>query len=229
MPRCQFKFPVFVCMASLLLAGGSLARAAAEISFRAICFDPRDIKTPTFFISKNGGASALKLDKSNISAPQTATVRDGKFVDFLTSDDPKSGAAPVTLTLPEAPLDQLLVIFIPGGNGYRAWPVKIPGKDFKGGATLVINLSSVEIASKLGDAKPLLVPRAGVKVLPMPGGHKEAMIPINISSRENEADPWRAEQSARWVWDKDYRNYLFLYHDPATKRLRLRCIEELFK
>jgi len=229
MSRYLFKLPVFVYMTSFLLAGGDLVCAADEISFRAVCFDPRDIETPTLFIAKNGAAKPMELNKSKLSVPQTAAVRDGKFVDFLTSNDPKSGEPPVTLTLPEAPLDHLLVIFIPGEKGYRAMPVKIPDGDFKGGSTLIINLSTAEIATKLGDAKPLLVPRTGVKVLPLPSGHKEAMIPVQISSRATEADPWRIEQSTRWLADKGYRSYIFFYQDPASKRLQLSSIEEPFK
>src|SRR5688572_29004129 len=118
MSRYQFNFTAFARIASLLLAGGGLVHAAAaEISFRAVCFDPRDIETPTLFVAKNGTASPLVLNRSKFTEPQTAAVRDGKFVDFLTSSDLKSGAPPVTLTLPEAPLDHLLVIFIPGEKG----------------------------------------------------------------------------------------------------------------
>jgi hypothetical protein len=230
MNRNKLKSYLITILAALLLLTGigRIHAAAAEtVSFRAVCFDPRETQTPLLYILQNGKLSPLELNKGALSAVQTAPVRDGRFVDFMTSQDPKSGAPPATLTLPSTSPGHLLVIFVPGENGYRPWPVQLPAADFKGGTTLIINASNFDVATKLGNDKPLAVSRAGVKLLPLPNGFDEPMIPVQIFSRAKEADPWRIEQSARWPVNGNFRTYLFFYHDPAAKRIRVQAIGEM--
>jgi hypothetical protein len=232
MTRDKPKISLCTSLAALLLlaAVGRVHAAPPDtVSFRAVCFDPRETQTPVFYVSHNGKVSALELNKGALSKPQTAPVRDGKFVDFMTSQDPQARTAPVTLTLPNASPGELVVVFVPGEKGYRTWPVQVPAAQFKGGTTLIINASSAEVATKLAEDKSVAVPGGGVKVLPLPSGFNEPMIPVQIFSRAKAADPWRIEQSSRWPVDQNFRTFLFFYHDPAAKRLKLQAIGELIK
>lgn len=211
------------------LAGSLAVRAAppATVSFRALCFDPRETETPVWFLSRGGARKALEIDKSRISGRQTASVRDGRFVDFHPAEVPQEGERPpLTLTLPAGSLQNLLFVFAPASTGYRAWAIQLSPAEFKAGDTLLVNAAPVAVAVRLGAAKPVTVQSGASGILPVPSGFKEPMVPVRIFERNDSSEPWRIAQSTRWAVDSRFRSYLFLYHAPQHHRLLLHGVTE---
>lgn len=217
-----------LAMAVLAFPWGARAAEAPSVSFRAVCFHPQGSENPEFFVTRDGARMPLEVDKSRLSGPQEATVRDGQFVDFHISREAKPGdLPPVTLTLPTGSRDHLLFVFSPSGSGYRAWPVTLPLADFKAGATLMINAAPVEIAARTGEAAtPVMVQPGSCNILPIPDGFKDPMMPVQIFGRRDQSEQWQISQSTRWAVDLRFRSYLFFYRNSNSEQLQLHGFTE---
>jgi hypothetical protein len=221
--------PLSVLLLLVTLAAPPSARAAepAAVSFRAVCFDPRETETPVWFVAHGGSRKTLDLDKSRLSENQKADVREGGFVDFFASKEPTKGELPaVTVTLPAGFREHLLFVIIPARTGYLARAIQLSPAVFKPGATLLINSAPVDVAAKLGSSGPVTVPSGSSRILPIPKGCKESMLPVQIFDRVDKAGPWRITQSTRWAVDLRFRSYLFFHHSQESDQLMLHGVTE---
>ena len=220
-------FSVLLLLAMLVVPPAARATGTPTVSFRAVCFDPRETATPVWFVAHGGSRKPLELDKSRLSDHQQANVRDDRFVDFFSSKEPTKGELPaVTLTLPADSREHLLFVFAPAGTGYRAWAIQLSPTDFKPGATLLINAAPVDVAAKLGAASPVTVPSGSSRILLLPDGCKDSMLPVQIFDRPDKTGSWRIAQSTRWGVDLRFRSYLFFYHSPKSDQLMLHGVTE---
>lgn len=212
------------------LAAPLVARAADSVTFRAVCFDPRETETPELFVAREGSRKPLEIDKSSLSGPQKASVRDGRFVDFYKSEEATPGELPsVTLSLPGDSADNLLFVFAPAGASYRAWAIKLSPNDFKPGARLIVNAAPVEVAVKLGTAAPTVVQPGASGIVLAPDGIKDSMVSVQIFNRKDKSEPWRISQNTSWGVDLESRSYLFFYQTPESPRLMLHGVAERMK
>lgn len=221
--------PLSVLLSLVTLAAPPSTRAdePPAVSFRALCFDPRETETPMWFVARGGSRKTLELDKSRLSENQKADVREGGFVDFFASKEPKKGELPAaTLALPAGSREDLLVVITPARTGYQARAIQLSPADFKPGATLLINAAPVDVAAKLGTTGPVTVPSGSSRILPLPEGCKESMLPVQIFDRVDKAAPWRIAQSTRWAVDLRFRSYLFFHHSQEGDRLMLHGVTE---
>jgi hypothetical protein len=203
-----------VCLLAIVLpwlAAPCLADSA--ISFRAVCFDPSPATPPEFQIANGEAREAIRIPKNDIGGPFKASLRDDSFVDFFAT---ATGEKPAfSVKIPSEGRDRLLLLIVPAGQGHQGSAVALPSSGFDGGTSLVFNLSRSELAVRQGMAQPDRFAPGTHRVLQLPAGHKDDMIPVQILSQVD--SKWQPVQSTRWAVDRRFRSYLFLYTSPKGK------------
>ncbi|MBT8043911.1 MAG: hypothetical protein KJO79_03075, partial [Verrucomicrobiae bacterium] len=94
---------------------------------------------------------------------------------------------------------------------------------FGGGKFLFVNAAQVDIAGRVGEEKFVVLPGAHQMIKPKVDGGKRSAHAMFYFRKEKEARPFF---SSRWPVGGKARSMIFLYHDPATKRLRMHTIRD---
>lgn len=219
------KFVRTIALAILVSSLPVAAQATTELDFHAICFDPQETKPPTFFISSRGKKrKEIEIDKTRLSGPFNAKLRDDRQLDFFTAADSELPFATVTFRgLPTVPI---LIVFTPIKSGYRAIPIELPPGSFKGGTNLLVNASNSVIGVRSGNSSTVTISPTKNAIVAPPEGFKNSMIPVQIFEKRSNGDEWQIVQSTRWPVDSRFRSYIFIYRDPRTERLKLHGIPE---
>lgn len=195
--------------------------AEPVVSFRAVCFDPSQALPPEFHVSGGDTREAIRIPKNDIGGPFKAVLRDGNMIDFFDSASAEKPAFAVKV--PSEGKERLLLIIVPNGKGHQGSAVSLPATGFDGGSTFAFNLCRTEIAVRQGEGKPEQLASGAHRLLPLPTGLKDDMIPVQILSQVD--SKWQAVQSTRWAADRRFRSYLFLYTTPKGK-VTLQAIPE---
>ena len=201
------------------MAGPCLADST--VSFRAVCFDPSEAAPPEFQVPSGQAREAIKIPKKDIGGPFKATLRDDSFVDFFATATEEKPA--FSVKIPSEGRDRLLLLIVPAGQGHQGSAVALPASGFDGGSLLAFNLCRTEMAVRQGTAQPDRLAPGAHRVLPLPAGLKDDMIPVQILSQVD--SKWQPVQSTRWAVDRRFRTYLFLFTSPKGK-VTLQAIPE---
>jgi hypothetical protein len=187
--------------------------ADSTLSFRAVCFDPSQASPPEFQIASGEAREAIRIPKNDIGGPFKASLRDDSFVDFFAAASDEKPA--FSVKIPSEGRDRLLLLIVPAGEGHQGSAVALPASGFDGGTTFAFNLSRGELAVRQGTGQPDRLAPGAHRVLPLPAGHKDDMVPVQILSQVD--SKWQPVQSTRWAVDRRFRSYLFLFTSPKGK------------
>jgi hypothetical protein len=201
------------CLVALLPWVALPCLAEPVVSFRAVCFDPSQAAPPEFHVSTGDAREAIRIPKNDIGGPYKAVLRDGNMVDFFDSTSSEKPAFAVKV--PAEGQERLLLIIVPAGKGHQGSAVNLPATGFGGGSTFAFNLCRSEIAVRQGEAKPEQLASGAHRLLALPTGLKDDMVPVQILSQVD--SKWQPVQSTRWAVDRRFRSYLFLYTTPKGK------------
>lgn len=195
--------------------------ADSVISFRSVCFDPSQAAAPEFQLASGEVREAVRIPKNDIGGPFKATLRDDSMIDFFAT---AGGEKPAfSVKIPAEGRERLLVIIVPNGQGHQGSAVSLPASGFDGGATFAFNLCRSELAVRQGEGQPERLAPGAHRLLPLPTGLKDDMVPVQILSQVDAK--WTPVQSTRWAVDRRFRSYLFLFQS-AKGKVTLQAIPE---
>lgn len=193
------------------------------VKFKTILFEPRDKAAPVLFTGSIGKRTKVSLGATRISDFQKASVRDGNKVDFYEAENAEKPIATVTIHSKDKPL---LFVFAPFRREMRAWAIEVPETKFGKGSTMMINATMGSIAIKQADEKAVAVASGKSKILSVPAGFKNQMLPILIYERKKTEKEWVIAQSTRWPVDRRFRSYVFVYRKTGSKHLLMHGVPE---
>ena len=159
---------------SLGLANPACAQAdapARSIQIRTVLHDPAQPSAVLFVPSQGGSLAKLNLASEGLTDPQVASVVNGSLSLFSSAVvDPKDPNAKLSATTKvPAEMSRMIVLVVPAAKGttppYRMLILDDSAKAFGKGESRVVNLTPVEFAMEVGDAK-IRIPAANVTPVP---------------------------------------------------------------
>jgi len=193
----------------------------AEVEFRVTRFDPGDRPSPEFRVGTAAGQVEVEVPLTFIAGPFKAPLRDERFLDFWRG----GGAEPeISLPIAEAERKDLLLFFIPQGEGFKVLKVVTPLAKIRGGDRYVVNATATQLAVKLGEARPLLIEPGKAGLVRGPGGDDVVSLPVLISQKKGEG--WKLASTENWYCDPRIRKFLFAYISPRTRQLVFHGVSE---
>jgi hypothetical protein len=191
------------------------------VEFRVTRFDPSDRESPVFRAGTADKQVEIVVPLTFIEGPFKALLRDGTTLDFW------QGAAEkpvISLEIKPAEREHLLLVFFPDENNFRVLKVHAPPDRIKGGDRFMINASPHEMAIKLGNAEPLMVPASKTGVLAGPPGKEIVSLPVLISLKQE--DEWKLASTEQWPCDPRTRKFIVAYMSPRTRQLAFHSVTE---
>lgn len=177
-----------------------------KLSFSVTRFDPRDRPIPEFIMKNGGTETEISVPLTYIAGPFTATLREGKHLDFYKPDIEE----PVLTT--EIPPDMrrdLLLVFVPREDTFEILKIHVPRAKIKGGDHYVINATPHEVAIRFGSSSPVRISPKKAALLSDPAAGNALTLPVVIQQKEGE--DWKPVTTENWPHDTRFRTFLFLY------------------
>lgn len=193
----------------------------AKLSFSVTRFDPRDRPIPGFIL-KNGGTEAeISVPLTYIAGPFTATLREGKHLDFF---KPGIEEPVLTTVIPSDMRKDLLLVFVPREDTFEILKIHVPRAGIKGGDHYVINATPHEVAIRFGSAAAVHIsPKRGA-LLHDPTAGNALTLPVVIQQKEGEE--WKPVTTENWPHDTRFRNFLFLYTSARDHHMAFHGISQ---
>jgi hypothetical protein len=202
-----------------LLAVPARADEAPRAEFRVTRFDPGDRPPPQFLAGSERLEMAIPL--THIGGPYTASLRDGRFLDFWRGQDARPE---ISLAIAENERKDLLLVFIPADTGFRILKVRTPLNGIRGTDRYLVNATETQLAVKIGGDKPVLIESGQSGLLPGPRGSEVVSLPVLISRRQGDA--WKLASTENWHFDPRFRSFLFAYISPRNRHLAFHVVTE---
>ena len=218
--------PRYILTAFLILAGfpaqaqGTATKKAATVEFRVTRFEVEDRESPVFRAGRDRELE-IEVPLTFIAGPFEAPLRDGKTLDLWQGAAEKPA---ISLEIKPEESKHLLLVFFQQGDEFRVLKVHSPPNRIKGGDRYIVNVTPYEMAVKLGNMEPLMIPASKSGVLTGPPGKEIVSLPVLISlKQENE---WKLASTEQWPCDPRFRKYLFAYMSPRTRQLVFHSVTE---
>jgi hypothetical protein len=219
-PACVLA-AVFLSAAFPCHAQDTDTKKAAKIEFRVTRFDPEDRQSPVFRAGSGGKQLEIEVPLTFIAGPFEAPLRDGTTLDLW------QGAAEkpvISLEITPAEREHLLLVFFQQDETFRVLKVHAPPGRIKGGDRFMINATPNEMAIKLGNSEPLMIPASKSGVLAGPPGSDIVSLPVLISLKQD--DEWKLASTEQWPCDPRFRKFLVAYMSPRTRQLVFHSVTE---
>ena len=200
---------------------GTDTKKAAKVEFRVTRFDIEDRESPVFRAGSGDRQLEIEVPLTFIAGPFEAPLRDGTTLDLW------QGAAEkpvISLEIKPAEREHLLLVFFQQDDTFRVLKVHSPPNRIKGGDRFIINATPNEMAVKLGDAQPLMIPASKSAVLAGPPGSAIVSLPVLVSLKQEDA--WKLASTEQWPCDPRFRKYLVAYMSPRTRQLVFHSVTE---
>jgi hypothetical protein len=192
---------------------------STKVKFRVTRFDPEDKAPPPYEAGTD--RIAFQVPLNYIDGPHTATLREGRFLDFFPG---KAEKPEFSLTIAENERTDLLLYFIRNGDSYKVLKILTPPANLRGGDRYVLNGTDSRLGIKLDKQEPLFLDSGKSGIVRGPGGNEIVSLPVLISRFQN--DEWKLASTENWYIDPRSRGYLFAYISPRTRQLTFHVITE---
>lgn len=211
---------LFVCIAPHRLFADA-AKPGGKVVFSVTRFDPMDRPAPGFVVKNGATEIPLQVPLTYIAGPFSATLREGKHLDFFEAN----GKVPVLSTVvpPELQKD-LLLVFIPVKDSFEILKIPVPASGIKGGAHYVVNATSSDVAIQFGALKPVLIRSKKAELLHDPAAGASLTLPVSIQQKEG--DEWKPVTTENWPHDPRFRTFLFLYKSARDHHMAFHGITQ---
>lgn len=110
-------------------------------------------------------------------------------------------------------------------DGFVVLPLNGELANFSGGSFLFINASRLSVGGVIGDKKFGLKP-GQQQLLKPAANHKNGICQVTLAYQRE--DKWKTFYDTRWPTNKKYRSLIFFHQDPATGRLGIAPIVDMF-
>ncbi len=214
-------------LASLLLTSLSVlaqdngAKKANKVEFRVTRFDTDDRKSPVFRAGSASSKIEIEVPLTFIEGPFEVPLRDGIFLDLTRGDTEKPD---ISIQISPAERKDLLLVFFQQDDTFRVLKVLSPTSRIKGGDRFIFNVTQSEMAIKLGQSEPLIIPPGKSGILAGPTGNSIVSLPVLISLKQQ--DKWELVSTENWPCDSRFRKYLFAYMSPRSRQLVFHSVTE---
>lgn len=207
----------------LAVTGVSAQKAEpdSKITFSVTRFDPQDRPSPKFVVKQGSKDVEVEVPLTYIAGPFTATLREGKFLDFFEGDAEQPA---LTTQIPEAMRSDLLIAFVPDEKSFKLLKIHAPRNKIGGGDYYVVNAMESDVAIKYGSTKPILIQPGKSAILHDRAAAKSPTLPVVINQKQGEQ--WKLISSENWPNDARFRNFLFLYNSARDLHLAIHGISE---
>ena len=212
-------FPLLVGVPAL--AQGAGADKAAKVEFRVTRFDPADRESPVFRVGSGERTVEIEVPLNFIAGPFEAPLRDGTTLDLWQGAADKPA---ISLAIAPAERKHLLLVFFPEGETFRVLKVLTPPDRIKGGDRFIINVTPHEMAIKLGESKPLMIPAGKSGLLAAPQESEIVSLPVLVSLKHGE--DWKLASTESWPHDPRFRRFLVAYLSPISRQLVFHILPE---
>ena len=216
----SFAVSVFLST-SPTLAQDNGAKKAAKVEFRVTRFDTEDRESPVFRAGGGDKQVEVEVPLTFIAGPFESPLRDGNMLDLFQGAAEKPA---ISLEIKPREREHLLLVFFQQDESYRVLKVHAPPDRIKGGDRFIINATQNEMAIKLGNAEPLMIPASKSAVLAGPPGKEIVSLPVLVSLKEE--DKWKLASTEQWPCDPRFRKFLVAYMSPRTKQLVFHSVTE---
>jgi hypothetical protein len=222
-PTIPFRLlTVAILFAGLPVHGqGTDTKKAAKVEFRVTRFDIEDRESPVFRAGSGDRQVEIEVPLTFIAGPFEAPLRDGTTLDLW------QGAAEkpvISLEIKPAEREHLLLVFFHQDETFRVLKVHSPPNRIKGGDRFIINATPNEMAIKLGNSEPLMIPASKSAVLAGPPGSAIVSLPVLVSLKQE--DEWKLASTEQWPCDPRFRKYLVAYMSPRTRQMVFHSVTE---
>jgi hypothetical protein len=221
------RLPVCLLAAIFWLAGlpvhaqDTATKKAAKVEFRVTRFDIEDRQSPVFRAGTGDRQVEIEVPLTFIAGPFEAPLRDGNKLDLWQGAAEKPA---LTVEITPAEREHLLLVFFQQDETFRVLKVHSPPSRIKGGDRFIINATPNEMAVKLGNAAPLMIPASKSAVLAGPPGSAIVSLPVLVSLKQE--DQWKLASTEQWPCDPRFRKYLVAYMSPRTLQLVFHSVTE---
>ncbi|MCU0780537.1 MAG: hypothetical protein MUF04_05470 [Akkermansiaceae bacterium] len=202
-------------------AQGGGADKAAKVEFRVTRFDPGDRESPKFRAGSGERSVEIEVPLNFIAGPFEAPLRDDTTLDLWQGSAEKPA---VSLAIAPAERKHLLLVFFHEGETFRVLKVLTPPDRIKGGDRFIINVTPHEMAVKLGDGKPLMIPAGKSGLLAAPQESEIVSLPVLVSLKHGEE--WKLASTESWPHDPRFRRFLVAYLSPISRQLVFHILPE---
>jgi hypothetical protein len=217
---CVLTIFPFLAAAPARAQGGAGDRAA-KVEFRVTRFDPGDRESPVFRAGSGDRMVDVEVPLNFIAGPFEAPLRDGTTLDLWLGAADKPA---LSLAITPAERKHLLLVFFHEGETFRVLKVPTPPDRIKGGDRFIINVTPHEMAVKLGDAKPLMIPAGKSGLLAAPRESAIVSLPVLVSLKHG--DEWKLASTESWPHDPRFRKFLVAYLSPLSRQLVFHTLPE---
>lgn len=212
-------FPLLVGVPARAQSAG--ADQAAKVEFRVTRFDPADRESPVFRVGSGERTVEIEVPLNFIAGPFEAPLRDGTTLDLWQGAADKPA---ISLAIAPAERKHLLLVFFPEGETFRVLKVLTPPDRIKGGDRFIINVTPHEMAIKLGESKPLMIPAGKSGLLAAPQESEIVSLPVLVSLKHGE--DWKLASTESWPHDPRFRRFLVAYLSPISRQLVFHILPE---
>jgi hypothetical protein len=219
--RC-FALATLLISAVLPAAAQSSDDKSPKVSFRVTRFDPADRASPKFHVGSGESKVEIEVPLTHIAGPFKGTLRDGVFLDLWGGATEKPA---ISLEVKPSERDHLLLVFFPDGESFKVMKITASPERIKGGDRFIINTTPNEVAIKLGDAEPVVIPSAKTGLLSGPQTRRVVSLPVVINLKQDGA--WKLASTEDWPCDPRFRKYLIAYMSPRSRQLVFHSLSEL--
>ena len=219
-----------IVTAVILASLPCFAQEGGEITLQFLSFPKSVAPEPVELLVGEGKTIEVEIPTNALSA-EYRVKRPERWV-FGKSSVDEEGKESFDIygqaAVPSSQKQIILLVRQGKGNadGMEIIPIENNADNFGGGIFLFMNATKVDIAGTIGDKKFALAPGkiANVKPQAKAADRNEGTVHTKLFFRtETEAKPFF---SSTWPLNDKARNFVFFYHDPYSKRLRLHTIRD---
>jgi hypothetical protein len=212
---------VSVFLSSLPTMAQDSAKKAAKVEFRVTRFDPDDRESPVFRAGGGERQVEVEVPLTFIAGPFEVPLRNGNMLDLFQGAAEKPA---ISIEIKPEEREHLLLVFFQQDDSHRVLKVHSPPNRIKGGDRFIVNITPNEMAIKLGNAEPLMIPASKSAVLAGPPGSEIVSLPVLVSLKQQ--DKWKLASTEHWPCDARFRKYLFAYMSPRSRQVVFHSVTE---
>jgi len=232
----------------LLLPALALAQTATETAVRLLPYDLPAGVSKAAYLTKEGDPREVELTPNNpslrIRVPAAAETMlyeppSAELRERLRARNAAEGRPNAPLRFTPDVLTPLARVAFPSPGGRQLAVLFPTGRDnpkllgygmsddparFGAGWRRLFNLTARTIVARLGRQQVTLRPQSGMDVGAIAAGDKLAFVPVEIGYLADGAV--RPLTATRWAHDPVQRTVVFIYEDPAERRVRIQACAE---
>jgi len=221
-PLFVFAFALALCAATSPPAAAQSDEPSRDLQVRATAFEHVNGITHLHLFNEDRHIGEIELSTTRLDRPLKVPARNLTYGIFKNdeNEDLENFLPLGQVNLPAAGRDFILV-FVPRGDGYHAFPIRVDDPSYRGNDSILFNFTRYPIAVILGQAGQQIEPMRHRRLRPRFDDDAHFYQATFFYEKDGETIPFN---NTRWPVNPNVKALVFVFENPQNERLAYRAI-----